>query len=189
VRSVSYLDDLIAAYGRSVALPWPRSLAPGQRIWMAVYPPEQERRLRLHVPAFEEEASKHGHSWAQIDLTDSFETWTADHPYRAEYFKAPELFASALPGFFEHLIESVGAQLAAHDSPDGVVALLGVGSLFGLGEAVKVSALLAAVSDAIAGRLLVFFPGDVENNNFRLLDGRDGWNYMAIVIKPDGGRR
>jgi hypothetical protein len=189
VRPVSYLDDLIAAYGKSVALPWPGSLAPGQRVWMAVYPPEQERRLRLHLPAFKEETLKHGHSWAQVDLTHAFEAWTAEHPYRVEYFKAPELFASALPSFFEHLVDSVRAQLAAHDSPDGVVALVGAGSLFGLGEAVKVSALLAAVSDAIAGRLLVFFPGDVESNNFRLLDGRDGWNYMAIVIKPDGGRR
>src|SRR3712207_8252085 len=50
------------------------------------------------------------------------------------------------------------------------------------------SALLNAVNDAIAGRLLVFFPGEVENNNFRLLDARDGWDYMAVVITPNGGR-
>ena len=51
------------------------------------------------------------------------------------------------------------------------------------------SALLNAVNDATAGRLLVFFPGDVENNNFRLLDARDGWDYMAVVIKPNGSGR
>ncbi len=49
---------------------------------------------------------------------------------------------------------------AATPQPDGVVALLGAGTLFGLGDAVKVSALINAVNDAIAGRLLVFFPGE-----------------------------
>ena len=81
------------------------------------------------------------------------------------------------------------SQLSSQSSADGVVALLGAGTLFGLGDAVKVSALINAVNDAIAGRLLVFFPGDVENNNFRLLDARDGWNYMAVVIKPNGSGR
>jgi hypothetical protein len=58
-----------------------------------------------------------------------------------------------------------------------------------LGDAVKVSALLNDVNDAIAGRLLVFFPGEHEGNNYRLLDARDGWNYMATPITPNGGRR
>ena len=68
-------------------------------------------------------------------------------------------------------------------------ALLGAGTLFGLGDAVKVSALLNAVNDAIAGRLLVFFPGDHEGNSYRLLDARDGWNYLAIPITPNGSGR
>ena len=34
----------------------------------------------------------------------------------------------------------------------------------------------------IRGRLLVFFPGQYEHNNYRLLDARDGWNYLAIPI-------
>lgn len=186
---MSYLDDLIAAYRRYAALPWPKSLAPPQRVWMAVYPPDQERRLRLHLRAFEEATIEQGHSWAQIDITKSFETWAASNPYSEAYFESPGLFASALPGFFDYLVEDVRSQLRASPSPDGVVALLGAGAMFGLGEAVKVSALLNAVNESIAGRLLVFFPGDVENNNFRLLDGRDGWNYMAIVIKPNGSRQ
>ena len=63
---------------------------------------------------------------------------------------------------------------------------LGAGTLFGLGDAVKVSALLNAVNDAVAGRLLVFFPGEHEGNSYRLLDARDGWNYLAIPITPKG---
>ena len=38
------------------------------------------------------------------------------------------------------------------------------------------------------GRLLVFFPGEVEGNNYRLLDARDGWNYLATPITADKGR-
>jgi hypothetical protein len=58
----------------------------------------------------------------------------------------------------------------------------------GLGHGVKVSALLNAVNDAIAGRLLVFFPGDVENNNFRLLDARDGSDCMALCDQTERER-
>jgi len=39
-------------------------------------------------------------------------------------------------------------------------------------------------SSWIAGRLLVFFPGEHEGNSYRLLDARDGWNYLAIPITP-----
>ena len=34
----------------------------------------------------------------------------------------------------------------------------------------------------IRGRLVVFFPGHLERSNYRLLDARDGWNYMAVPI-------
>jgi hypothetical protein len=186
---VSYVDELLAAYSKFVALPWPQTLAPPQRVWMAVYPPEHERRLRLHLPAFKAASNEHRHPWALIDITTSFETWMAGHQYRDAYFEDPDLLETALPAFFNHLVGEVRSQLGSHSSADSVVGLLGAGTVFGLGDALKVSALLNAVNDAIVGRLLVFFPGDVENNNFRLLDARDGWDYMAIVIKPNGRGR
>jgi len=37
----------------------------------------------------------------------------------------------------------------------------------------------------VKGRLVVFFPGTFENNNYRLLDGYDGWNYLAVPITAD----
>ncbi len=40
----------------------------------------------------------------------------------------------------------------------------------------------------ISGRLVVMFPGSFENNNYRLLDGYDGWNYLATPIMADGIR-
>jgi hypothetical protein len=33
----------------------------------------------------------------------------------------------------------------------------------------------------------VFFPGVYENNNYRLLDARDGWNYLAVPITMQEG--
>lgn len=186
---MSYVDELLDAYRRFVSLPWQQHLAGPQRVWMAVYPPGHERRLRLQLPAFKEATVEHGHPWALIDITISFERWMADHAYRDTYFEEPELLMTALPGFFAHLVDDVRAQLAAHPAPDGVVAFLGAGTLFGLGDSVKVSALLNAVNDAVAGRLLVFFPGEHEGSSYRLLDARDGWNYLAIPITPIGGGR
>jgi hypothetical protein len=183
---VSYVDDLIAAYRDFVALQWQQTLAPAQRVWIAVYPPEHERRLRLHLPEFKAATNEQHHHWELIDITKSFETWMAEHEYRDAYFENPQLLDSALPALFGHLVSEVRSKLDEHSSKDGVVALLGAGTIFGLGDTLKVSALLNAVNPSIAGRLLVFFPGDAENNNFRLLEARDGWDYMAVVIKPNG---
>jgi hypothetical protein len=186
---VSYVDGLLAAYRSFVALPWQQNLAPAQRVWMAVYPPDYERRLRLHVRAFQVATEETGHSWALVDITNSFERWMAANEYREAYFESPELLHTALPQFFEWLARTVTDDLSKHPDPNGVVAVLGAGTLFGLGDAVKVSALLSAVNGSIGGRLLVFFPGQHEGNSYRLLDARDGWNYLAVPITPKGNHR
>jgi hypothetical protein len=124
-----------------------------------------------------------------IDITTSFERWMAAHEYRDEYFESPDLLETALPSFFAHLASEVEQELRAHDDEDGVTAILGAGTLFGLGDSVKVSALLNAVNTAISGRLLVFFPGEHEGNSYRLLDARDGWNYLATPIAPNRSDR
>jgi hypothetical protein len=184
---VSRIDDLIANYRRFVALAWPRSLAPAQRVWMAVYPPEEERRLLLHLPEFGMATAQAGHQWHQIDVSTSFEEWMGAHEYRDQYFKNPSLMAPALVGFLDQLVADVRSQIAAATSPQTVVALVGAGSLYGLGEQVKVSALIERVQDEVLGRLLVFFPGEVDGNNYRLLGARDGWNYLATLITAQKG--
>ena len=63
-----------------------------------------------------------------------------------------------------------------------VVALKGVGSLFGF---LKVKEVVDKLAPVAKGRLLVFFPGSYEDNNYRLLDGYDGWNYLAVPITAD----
>ena len=56
-----------------------------------------------------------------------------------------------------------------------------MGSLFGLA---RVSSIVEGIKDSVAGRLLVFFPGEYhpENHTYRLLDARDGWNYLAVPL-------
>src|SRR5947209_3342847 len=58
-------------------------------------------------------------------------------------------------------------------------------SLFGF---LKVSEILPLVEGDVRGRLLVFFPGTYEQNNYRLLDARDGWNYHAVPITAGDGK-
>ena len=60
------------------------------------------------------------------------------------------------------------------------------GALFGFA---RLSHILKMVESDIKGRLVVFFPGHLERSNYRLLDARDGWNYMAvpITLHGDGG--
>jgi hypothetical protein len=55
---------------------------------------------------------------------------------------------------------------------------------------IRVSDVLQRISGRVEGRLLVFFPGSLERGNYRLLDARDGWNYLAIPITiPEGVSR
>ena len=60
-----------------------------------------------------------------------------------------------------------------------VTAVFGVGALFGF---TRLSKVLKLVEGEIRGRLVIFFPGEYERNNYRLLDARDGWNYLAVPI-------
>lgn len=186
---MSYVDDLVESYRRFVDLPWPASVAPPQRVWMAIYPPKDERRIRLNVQEFENATIQAGHSWVTIDITTSFERWMAEHEYAEPYFEEPDLLDTALPAFFKALVAEVADQLDQYDDPNCVVGLLGAGTLFGLGDSVRVSALMNEVNASIRGRLLVFFPGHYEHNNYRLLDAKDGWNYLAVPITTEGATR
>ena len=113
-------------------------------------------------------------------MTDTFAEWMAQHEYREAYFEQPEDMDLALQEFTSHTVELVKAKLTAPEADENtVVAIAGLASLFGLTRA---STVLREVDSAIRGRLLVFFPGRHEGSNYRLLDARDGLNYLAIPI-------
>jgi len=136
--------------------------------------------LRLHVPDFEMATMQAGHTWRLLDITDSFAHWMAAHEYREAYFEQPDDIELALGDYAKYVAEEVEKALEAPGIDEHtVVAILGVGSLFGLTQSSK---LFEAVAPFIRGRLLVFFPGQREGSNYRLLDARDGWNYLAVPI-------
>ena len=68
---------------------------------------------------------------------------------------------------------------SSESDENSVVGIYGIASLFGF---VRVSELMKEIEGDVRGRVVVFFPGEHENNNYRLLDARDGWNYLAVPI-------
>ena len=184
---MSRVGDLVRSYERFVQLPWPSNLAPAQRVWMAVYSPEEERRLRLHLQEFETASRGAGYEWDLIDISDEFERWMGSHEYRDAYFANPRLMQPELVGFFDHLVNRVREQVKEKTTERTILGLLGAASLYGLSDHVKVSALIERVQESIQGRLMVFFPGEVEGNSYRLLGARDGWNYLATRITAKKG--
>ncbi|MBF4381812.1 DUF1788 domain-containing protein, partial [Vibrio anguillarum] len=70
-------------------------------------------------------------------------------------------------------------KVESNQTEDGVIALLGCGTLFGFAS---VSGVVESLAEKVTGRLVVFFPGEVQNNNYQLLDAKDGWGYHATAI-------
>lgn len=182
---VSRIEQLAEIYGRHIATPWQRTAAGAQRVVMVIYDKESERMLRARKVAFENATTDAGYSWLELDLTAAFARWMAQDDYREAYFASPEDLRLKLEAEFpDHVAACLRQRLTSPEAtPASVVALFGVGALFGFA---RVSQLLRAVEGDIRGRLVVFFPGQYESNNYRLLDGRDGWNYLAVPITLHG---
>lgn len=173
------IDRLIANYQRQVALPWAQNIAGKQRVWFAVYPPAEERRLRAHLQDFETATLGAEHGWLVVDLTRLLPEWLSQHEYRVGIFAEPQ-YLTANQEVEELAIEQVKMACKAEEADSNtVVAVVGLGSLF---DFIRVSRLLDALEATIRGRLLVLFPGEYRQNNYRFMDARDGFNYMAIPI-------
>jgi hypothetical protein len=182
------VDLLLQAYRDRVQRPWSRDVSGAERVWIAVYPPEIERRLRLRIPEFGLATKDANRMWSHLDLTSTFAAWMAAHARREAYFRKPTLVAPAYERFAAEVEGTVRALLTApKTTEDDVVAVSGVGTVFPM---LHVSQLVQHVASDIRGRLLVFFPGSLDQGNYRLLDARDGWNYLAIPITiPEGDTR
>ena len=181
------IDLLRKNFQRICALPWDRSVAGPQRVWQAVYDKEDERKLRLRLDQFEDATHQTGHGWHCLDLTDAFANWLCspeNASFAEGYFESPELlddgadFKNSVVGIINSALDHLA------NGENTVLALYGVASLFGF---LKLSEILPLVEGHIRGRLLVFFPGVYDQNNYRLLDARDGWNYHAVPITASEG--
>lgn len=176
---MNQIRKLAANYRRHVGVPWQRTMAGAQRVMIVVYPKERERALRYHIGEFEEATRVAGHKWILADATRWFAEWMAEDDYRDAYFEDPELLGMKLEGEFKaHAAGRLRAVLEEADD-NTVVGLLGAATLYGF---LRVSELIQSVEPSIRGRLAVFFPGTRNDNNYRLLDARDGWSYLAQPI-------
>lgn len=174
---------LLASYARFIEIPWRSDAAAAQRVIFCVYNENEELRLRAKVDEFEIATRNAGHDWFLFDLTNTFAEWLTSQRYAESYFQKPKLLPTLLPQYLEYIVDQFSNFLKKTSADDNsVVALNGVGSLFGL---VKVKDVVDRLAPMVKGRLVIFFPGTFENNNYRLLDGYDGWNYLAVPITAD----
>jgi hypothetical protein len=176
------IEQLAEKYRQHINLPWQQTVAGAQRVIMIVYDKELERSLMARKEAFAMATRDEGHEWFEVNVTDCFAKWMASEEYRDAYFESPDDLQLKLEvEFAEYVARHVRETLDRDDvTKRSVVAVFGVGSLFGF---TRMSRVLKLIEPSITkGRLAVFFPGSHDQNNYRLLDARDGWNYLAVPI-------
>ncbi|MEX2218830.1 MAG: hypothetical protein WD749_08725 [Phycisphaerales bacterium] len=175
------LEDLAERYQRHIAAPWQRNLAGGQKAVFVVYDKNDERKLRARRQLFQIATVNAGRRWQTFDFTDSFPAWMGADDYRDAYFESPDDLKMKLDtefvAFAADQLRGVLSAPAVDD--DTVIGVFGAACLYGF---TRVSLVLKEVERDIRGRLVLFFPGEYDNNNYRLLDARDGWNYLAVPI-------
>ncbi len=178
---MSRIEQLAEKYRQHISLPWQHTVAGAQRVIMIVYDKELERSLLARKEAFAMATRDEGHDWYEVNVADSFARWMASEEYRDAYFESPgDLQLKLETEFANYVAQQIRSLLDREEvTKNSVVAVFGVGALFGF---TRVSRVLKLLEPAIQGRLAVFFPGTYDQNNYRLLDARDGWNYLAVPI-------
>lgn len=176
------LNRLIQSYTNHISLPWMKGLANEQRVLFAVYHKEDELKLRARVEEFRLATESAGHPWLELDITRLFSDWMAKQKYREDYFEDPGTLAPKYKTFVRQSVEELAERISSQADEKTVVALMGCGTLFGFAS---VSDFVTQLAEHVPGRLLVLFPGEFTNNNYRLLDARDGWGYKATAITAD----
>jgi len=180
---MSKIDRLVKNYGNFISIPWRNDTPAAQRVIFCIYDSIDELKLRARIDEFTLATRSNGHDWHQIDLTDMFAEWLSKQKYVQGYFKRPELLPSLIPSFQTYMKDTVQSYINKQNiSHNAVLAVFGVSSLFGI---LKVKDFVDDIAPLVQGRLVILFPGSYENNNYRLLDGYDGWNYHAVPITAD----
>ncbi|MFZ4107059.1 hypothetical protein [Flavobacterium sp.] len=177
----SKIDQLISAFESVVNEPWTTSLSGQERIWFLVYDPAEQRKVDLRIGDFETTTIKAKKRWISISLKNCFPLWMSNHEYKEEYFNDPESLVDQLEAEFKlfaiNYIITEFEKLGTDENT--LIAIKDISSLFGFN---RLSDVLSGCSNYFKGRVLLFFPGEYDKNQYRLLDARDGWNYLARPI-------
>ena len=184
---MSKIKSLLESYRQYISIPWRQDAAAAQRVIFCVYDENEERTLRLYIDEFEIATKGTNHQWLRFDLTDTFAVWLSSLKYVEKYYRQPEILEGVFSEYLNWLIAEFKKFIEIQNiNSDCVVALNGVGSLFGI---LRIKEVVDAIAPMVPGRLLVFFPGSFENNNYRLLDSYDGWDYLAVPITSEKGKQ
>ncbi len=178
---ISKTDALINKYESVVSEPWNQKLSGQEKVWFLVYDPSEQRKILFRLGDFERITRKYEKGWAEVDLADCFPNWMAQHEYREEYFQQPDGIQDPVETEFKtYVVEKIARVInEMKDVENSVLAITNVNALFGF---IKLSDVLQELYPLNKGRLLVFFPGEYQNNQYRLMDARDGWSYLARPI-------
>ena len=178
---LSKIDQLLSSFEKVVTEPWSTSLSGQERIWFLVFDPAEQRKVDLRLGDFETVTVKASKKWKSISLKLCFPTWMANHEYREDYFSNPEYIVDQLEAeFIPFAINFLKNELSKIEQDDStLVAIKDASALFGFA---RLSEILKYCDKDFKGRILIFFPGEFEQNHYRLLDARDGWDYLARPI-------
>ena len=188
MAKVSKMSRLCEAYKQHISLAWRQDLAPERRVIFCIYEPKDERRLLAHIGEFEIATRGSEHGWLLFELENTFAEWLSSEQYAETYYQRPTELRNVLFRYRDRLEESFGVFLnkkrleEKRPGENSVVALSGLGSIFGL---LGVKEVVDRLVPLVEGRLVVFFPGSHEKNQYRLLDRNGGWNYLATPISAD----
>jgi hypothetical protein len=176
------IDQLAEKLKQHLLIPWQATVSGAQRVILVVYEPQAERSVRGKLDLFEHSVCEAGRKWHALDLSSIFAHWLGDDEYRDAYFENPEDLTLKIEAEFPTFVAKHVQRHLEHYQNDerAVSAIYGVAALFGF---THLSRLLHDVEPYIQkGRVVVFFPGQKDGNNYRLLDARDGYNYLAVPI-------
>ena len=183
---MSRIDQLLTNFRTHASQPLRRDFPLSQRIWFVVYPPEDERKLGPRLPEFELATKDAGLEWVRVDVSGTFAEWIDSRDDKDQLMGDTELVeAYADSGYVDFIKDRLADAVALHaqKTPERTVfALTGLMELY---DFVHVSSILDALDSKFPGVLLVFFPGERENNTYRFLGARDGWDYLAVPITPE----
>lgn len=177
----SKIEQLLSAFVKVIKEPWASALSGQERIWFLVYDPAEQRKIDFRLGDFETATMEAGKKWKSISLKPCFPLWMTSHEYKDDYFNNPEYIVDQLEAeFIPFAIQFLKNELARiEQDQDTLIALKDVSSLFGFA---RLSEIIKRCDKDFKGRLLIFFPGEFEHNQYRLLDARDGWDYLARPI-------
>lgn len=176
---MSKIDQLIAKFERIINEPWPSGLSGQEKVWFLIFDPIDLKKVHFKLSEFEMATKNANREWLLISLNDYFTNWLSNNEYKEAFFEEPEYISDALQGEFrEYIILEIDKRLE-RNSENTLIVLKDASAIFGF---IKLSEIVQDISKKIKGRLMVLFPGEFTNSQYRLMDARDGWDYLARPI-------